>query len=124
MTITPKRINPNLGVMFLIAANGRRGRRRRPLQDPRRTGGRPPKLTDDDIDAAKAMLANPDIGVTQIAHRLGVSPATLYATFRQRAPRTRPEHDGYRAASTRPIWGGSAASVVELEPSCRTLSAR
>jgi Resolvase, N terminal domain len=26
-----------------------------------RTGGRPPKLTDDDIDAAKAMLANPDI---------------------------------------------------------------
>jgi DNA invertase Pin-like site-specific DNA recombinase len=29
-------------------------------------------------EAAKAMLANPDIGVTQIAHRLGVSPATLY----------------------------------------------
>src|SRR4051794_19125858 len=27
---------------------------------------------------AKALLANPDIGVTQIAHRLGVSPATLY----------------------------------------------
>jgi DNA invertase Pin-like site-specific DNA recombinase len=43
-----------------------------------RTGGRPPNLTDDDIETAKAMLANPDIGVTQIAHRLGVSPATLY----------------------------------------------
>jgi DNA invertase Pin-like site-specific DNA recombinase len=43
-----------------------------------RTGGRPPKLTDEDIEAAKAMLANPDIGVIQIAHRLGVSPATLY----------------------------------------------
>jgi hypothetical protein len=43
-----------------------------------RTGGRPPKLTDEDIEAAKALLANPDIGVTQIAHRLGVSPATLY----------------------------------------------
>ena len=43
-----------------------------------RTGGRPPKLTDDDIEAAKALLANPDIGVTQIARRLGVSPATLY----------------------------------------------
>jgi len=43
-----------------------------------RTGGRPPKLTDDDIEAAKAMLANPDIAVTQIAHRLGISPATLY----------------------------------------------
>jgi DNA invertase Pin-like site-specific DNA recombinase len=43
-----------------------------------RTGGRPSKLTDDDIEAAKAMLTNPAIGVTQIAHRLGVSPATLY----------------------------------------------
>jgi AcrR family transcriptional regulator len=42
------------------------------------TGGRPPKLTDDDIEAAKALLANPDIAVTQIAQRLGVSPATLY----------------------------------------------
>ena len=40
--------------------------------------GRPPKLTDDDIEAVKAMLANPDIGVTQIAQRRGVSPATLY----------------------------------------------
>src|ERR1700732_1932169 len=36
--------------------------------------GRTPKLTDDDIEAAEAMLANPDIGVTEIAHRLGVSP--------------------------------------------------
>jgi hypothetical protein len=54
-----------------------------------RTGGRPPKLTDDDIEAAKAMLANPDIGVTQIAHRLGVSPATLYrnVTSPPREPR-------------------------------------
>lgn len=43
-----------------------------------RTGGRPSKLTDGDIEAAKAMLTNPDIGVTEIAHRLGVSPATLY----------------------------------------------
>ena len=37
-----------------------------------------PQLTEDDIEAAKTMLANPDIGVTQIAHRLGISPATLY----------------------------------------------
>jgi DNA invertase Pin-like site-specific DNA recombinase len=43
-----------------------------------RTGGRLPKLTDEDIEAAKTLLANPDIGVTQIAHRLGVSPATLH----------------------------------------------
>ena len=43
-----------------------------------RTGGRPPKLSEDDIEAAKAMLSNPDIGVASIAHRLGVSLATLY----------------------------------------------
>jgi DNA invertase Pin-like site-specific DNA recombinase len=43
-----------------------------------RTGGRPPKLTEDDLEAAWALLANPDIGVTQIAHRLGVSPVMLY----------------------------------------------
>jgi DNA invertase Pin-like site-specific DNA recombinase len=53
-----------------------------------RTGGRPPKLTDEDIEAAKAMLANPDIGVTQIAHRLGVSPATLYRATNVRADLT------------------------------------
>ena len=43
-----------------------------------RTGGRPPKLSYDDIQAAKAMLTNPDIGVASVAHRLGVSLATLY----------------------------------------------
>lgn len=43
-----------------------------------RTGGRRRKLSADDIEAAKSLLANPDIGVTQIARRLGVSPATLY----------------------------------------------
>ena len=51
-----------------LAAAGRGGRTRVPWQN----------FTDDDIEAAKAMLANPDIGVTQIAHRLNVSPATLY----------------------------------------------
>jgi DNA invertase Pin-like site-specific DNA recombinase len=43
-----------------------------------RTGGRPPKLTEDDLDVARALLTNPDIGVTQIAHPPGVSQATLY----------------------------------------------
>jgi hypothetical protein len=33
-------------------------------------------------------LANPDIGVTQIAHRLGVSPATLYRYIPTREPQT------------------------------------
>jgi DNA invertase Pin-like site-specific DNA recombinase len=42
-----------------------------------RTGGRPPKLTDDDIEAAKAMLANPDIAVTQIAQRRRLSGDAL-----------------------------------------------
>jgi transposase-like protein len=50
----------------------------RPPKSSASTWQRPPKLTDDDVEAAKALLANPDIGVTQIAHRLGVSPATLY----------------------------------------------
>jgi len=43
-----------------------------------RTGGRPPKLTDEDIEAARAMLSNPEIGVASVANRLGVSLATLY----------------------------------------------
>ncbi len=43
-----------------------------------RTGGRPAKLTDDDLDVATTLLANPDITVAEIAGRVGVSPATLY----------------------------------------------
>ncbi len=43
-----------------------------------RMGGRPPKLSEDDIEAARAMLTNPDIAVASVAHRLGVSLATLY----------------------------------------------
>ena len=43
-----------------------------------RTVGHPPKLTEDDLEATRALLANPDTGVTQIAARPGVSPATLY----------------------------------------------
>jgi AcrR family transcriptional regulator len=59
-------------------ARPRRAIAAKPCHAPRRRKKNPSKLTDDDIEAAKAMLANPDIGVTQIAHRLGVSPATLY----------------------------------------------
>jgi DNA invertase Pin-like site-specific DNA recombinase len=43
-----------------------------------RTGGRPPKLIDEDLDVARTLLANPDITVADVADRLGVSPATLY----------------------------------------------
>jgi DNA invertase Pin-like site-specific DNA recombinase len=62
-----------------------------------RTGGRPPKLTDDDIEAAKALLANPDIGVIQIAHRLGVSPATSIGTSRRHEPRIPQAFDNGRS---------------------------
>ena len=43
-----------------------------------RIGGRPAKLTEDDLDVARTLLANPDITVNDIADRIGVSPATLY----------------------------------------------
>ena len=43
-----------------------------------RTGGRPKKLTDTDLKAAKAMLADDDFTVDEVAARMGVSPATLY----------------------------------------------
>jgi DNA invertase Pin-like site-specific DNA recombinase len=43
-----------------------------------RIGGRPRKLTEDDLNVARTLLANPDITVGDVAGRLGVSPATLY----------------------------------------------
>jgi len=43
-----------------------------------RTGGRPLKLTEGDLDVARTLLANPDIAVSAVADRIGVSPATLY----------------------------------------------
>ena len=43
-----------------------------------RTGGRPPALSAKDVAAAKAMLSNPEITVTEVARRLKVAPSTLY----------------------------------------------
>jgi DNA invertase Pin-like site-specific DNA recombinase len=43
-----------------------------------RKGGRPPALSASDLAAAKAMLRDPEITVTEVAERLQVSPATLY----------------------------------------------
>ena len=43
-----------------------------------RQGGRPPKLTPQDLAAARAMLADMSFTVADVARRLGVSPATLY----------------------------------------------
>jgi DNA invertase Pin-like site-specific DNA recombinase len=43
-----------------------------------RKGGRPSKLKEDDLKAARAMLADKSITVEEVAKRLGVSLATLY----------------------------------------------
>lgn len=43
-----------------------------------RRGGRPPALSAEDLTHARAMLADPDITVDQVAKRLGVVPSTLY----------------------------------------------
>ena len=41
-------------------------------------GGRPRKVTENDIRAAKAMLADGDITVSEVAKRLNIAPSTLY----------------------------------------------
>lgn len=43
-----------------------------------RKGGRPSKLSAEDLKAVRAMLADPTITVQDVARRLDVSPATLY----------------------------------------------
>lgn len=43
-----------------------------------RTGGRPPALSETDLAAAKALLRDPNITVSEVAERLGVVPSTLY----------------------------------------------
>ena len=43
-----------------------------------RTGGRPRKLKEADLKAARAMLAGGDFTVGEVARQLKVSPATLY----------------------------------------------
>ncbi len=43
-----------------------------------RVGGRPRALSDEDLIAAKAMLADESIKFADVAKRLSVSPATLY----------------------------------------------
>ena len=46
-----------------------------------KVGGRPSSLSNNDIAAARAMLANSSLSVGSVAERLGVSAATLYRYF-------------------------------------------
>lgn len=48
-----------------------------------RKGGRPRKLSEDDLVMARALLKDTAIPVAQIAKRLNVSRATFYAYFPQ-----------------------------------------
>ena len=43
-----------------------------------KVGGRPPRMKPDDIKAARALLADPEITVEEVAKRLGVGTSTLY----------------------------------------------
>ncbi len=43
-----------------------------------KVGGRPPRMKPDDIKAARALLADPEITVEEVAKRLGVGASTLY----------------------------------------------
>lgn len=53
-----------------------------------RKGGRPRKLTDADLAAARAMLAAGDIPVAAIAKRLGIGRRTFYEYFPQARARS------------------------------------
>jgi len=46
-----------------------------------RRGGRPPALSAKDMKAAKAMMADPEITMDQVARKLGVAVSTLYRYF-------------------------------------------
>lgn len=77
------------------------------------------------------MLANPDIGVVQIAHRLGISPATLYRYLpaartantpgvceRPLYPKDRALHEGFSLAQA---GGGIAPRAVVRSTTGRRL---
>lgn len=46
-----------------------------------RTGGRPRSMGERDLMAAKALLADDQFTVAEVAKRVGISPATLYRYF-------------------------------------------
>ena len=46
-----------------------------------RKGGRPRKLSDEDLVVGRAMLTDPTIPVSKVAERLGISRQSLYRYF-------------------------------------------
>ncbi|MFN3462434.1 MAG: helix-turn-helix domain-containing protein [Terricaulis sp.] len=46
-----------------------------------RKGGRQKSMSEDDVAAARMLLASPDIASDAVAERMNVSPATLYRYF-------------------------------------------
>ena len=62
-----------------------------------RKGGRPRALSEKDLKQARALLADPDITVEDVARRLGVGPSTLYRYLpaaRHAAPAAEPSPAG------------------------------
>ena len=49
-----------------------------PARSRGRKGGRPRALSDKDLKQARALLADPEITVEDVAKRLGVGASTLY----------------------------------------------
>lgn len=70
-----------------------------------RVGGRPAALSERDLVVARALLADPDITVTEVARRLGVAPSTLYRTL-----------PGGRSALLRGDLETAQAAVMPLVP--------
>jgi DNA invertase Pin-like site-specific DNA recombinase len=62
-----------------------------------RRGGRPPKLREKDLVAARAMLADDTITVEEVARRLRVSPATLYRHLPAARTQTAKDHERHGA---------------------------
>jgi len=56
-----------------------------------RVGGRPPKLTEDQITTAKKLYDQQDMTVAQIGEVLGVSRSTIYRALRRDTHLTRPQ---------------------------------
>jgi len=68
-----------------------------------RKGGRPPKVSDADLEAGRAMLAAGTISVAEIAKRLGISRKTFYQYFLAARGRARAGMEP-RAPARRPAW--------------------